>query len=170
MVRAEEEKDMKTRMLSMAAAASLLAGSSALAQDSSDAAHRAMHEAMHDQASMPARPAAMPHQAMKPGMGQDQMHGTAGALGQAMMPGTGHSHMNGTANASGQAVQHPAMHQGTRDATATHADAANRPGMDAATSGAMGSHGDMHDAANNEEMKEMHGGMTGSGTGGGMHR
>ncbi len=140
---------MKKSWFQAVAVAGVLVAGGASAQENGAAAHKAMHDAMHDQATVPARPAAMPDQAMKPGMGHDQMHGTAAA--------------------AGQGAQHKWMHQGTKDATATHADAANRAGMNAATSGAaMGGHGDMHDAANKEKMKEMHGGMMGSGPGGTM--
>jgi hypothetical protein len=159
---------MKTSWFQVAAVAGVLVASGASAQESGDA-HKAMHDAMHEQASGPTRPAAMPDQAMKPGMGHDQMHGAAAAPGQAMKPGPGKAQLHGAAEAAGQSARHQAMHQGTKDATATHADAANRAGMNAATSGsAMGGHGDMHDAANKEKMKEMHGGMMGSGSGGMM--
>ena len=160
---------MKTSWFQAAVVAGVLVAGGASAQETVDAAHKAMHDAMHDQASMPARPAAMPDQAMKPGMGHDQMHGTAAAPGQAMKAGTGNAQMHGAADAAGQKAHHQAMHQGTKDARATHADAANRAGMNAATGGAaMGGHGDMHDAADKEKMKEMHGGMMGSGPGGTM--
>ena len=149
---------MKTSWFQAATVAGFLVASNAAAQDTSDAAHKAMHDAMNDHAAMPAKPAAMPDQAMKPGMGHDQMRGATDSAGQAIQHG-----------AMYQGAKDGAMHQGAKDGAAAHAAAANRAGMNAATNGAMpGSHGDMHDAANKERMKEMHGGMMGSGTTGGM--
>ena len=165
-------------------AAGLFAAGGARAQDA-DAAHKLMHEAMHDAATMPDHAAAMPdhtgpgHDAM-PGVGAGAeraraMHRNAAADAATEAAKARATHRTGDGMAA-EAAHHRAMHQGSKDAAASHVEAASRAGMGAAMgngamgNGAMGTGGAMHDAADKARMTGMHGGMMGStpGTGGMM--
>ena len=171
-----EEKKMRKSWFYAVYAAGLVAAGGARAQDA-DAAHKLMHEAMHDATTMPGHGATLPdhtgpgHDAM-PGAGAGMERERAMKEGLAKESATAATHraMNrGKAAEAVDAARHRAMHQGSKDAAASHVEAASRAGMGAAMgTGAMGAGGAMHDAADKARMTGMHGGMMGGTPPGGI--
>ncbi len=176
-------------MVAGAAAAALFAAP-VPADDTQQAAMKTMHEAMVQQAGMPATPPAMPdHSTMDPAamhqqrmatQKHDQVHKGDAQQGPRMpSQETQHKHAVQVSRDAEQAAHQQSVMHGAKDANAVRADMANRAAMGAAMGGAASAMGqgnmDGMNAAGMMRTTNPSGGMMGggstmgsSGSGGGM--